>query len=351
MLCLLPSAASGFEFRGFSDITYTATKNKQDLAGGGNSAFALGQFDLYVSQSLSDRVDILSELVVEANEVGEFGVDLERLQVGYIFSDEMRVWTGRFHNLLGYWNTAFHHGAQLQTTIERPQFLKFEDDGGILPVHVVGLWATGRFPTSVATLEYGIMAGNGAKIIDVDPASFSGGALDPNSVSDNNNSKAFSFRLRAVPSAIDGLGVGISGNFSKVQFFDSSGTLTAINGEEEVRQVILGADLEYLANNIQFLTEFYQISDKDSKTFQNHAWYVQGGYKIADRYTPYIRFEHVEVNENDPYFTALGTSDFDKTVVGIRFDIIPISSLKAEVRFVDGIGDHQEYAIQWAFGF
>ncbi len=348
----LYSAAFGFEFKGFSDITFSFADNTQDSNDPkSNSAFALGQLDMYLSQNLSDRVDVLGELVVEANEEGEFGVDLERLQVGYIFNDGLRVWAGRFHNLLGYWNMTYHHGAQIQTTIERPQFLKFEDDGGILPVHVVGMWIDGRLRTDPAQLEYGIMIGNGAKIKGVDPATSSGGILDPNSVSDNSKNKSVSLHLRAMPSAIDGLGIGISANFSEVQLFDTDDKLILVNNKEEISQLIFGADLEYLANNIELLSEFYQILDKDKESFSSNAWYVQGGYKIAGRITPYVRFEKVMVDENDPYFIALGTSDLKKTIAGMRFDIMLTSSLKIEARFINSIDNFQEYGIQWAFAF
>lgn len=346
----LNSAVFGFEFKGFSDITFSFAHNTQDNNDPkSNSAFALGQLDMYLSQNLSERVDVLGELVVEANEEGEFGVDLERLQVGYIFNDGLRVWAGRFHNLLGYWNMAYHHGAQIQTTIERPQFLKFEDDGGILPVHIVGIWIDGRLRTDPAQLEYGIMIGNGAKIVGVDPATSSGGTLDPNSTSDNSKNKSVSLHVSAMPSAIDGLGIGISANFSKVQLFDTVGTTILLN--KEVSQSILGVDLEYLANNIELLSEFYRIRDKEKESFSSNAWYVQGGYKIANRLTPYVRFEHVTVDENDPYFIALGTSDLKKTIAGMRFDIILTSSLKIEARFINSVDNSQEYGIQWAFAF
>jgi hypothetical protein len=33
---------------------------------------------------------------------------------------QFQQWAGRFHSPYGYWNTAFHHGAQLQTSLLRP---------------------------------------------------------------------------------------------------------------------------------------------------------------------------------------------------------------------------------------
>jgi len=354
-----PREAFGVELKGFSDVTFNYTRNKQDTTDPNtNGSFVLGQFDLYVSEAIGDRLDFLSELVVEAGSSGEFHVDLERLQIGYLFSDALKVRAGRFHNLLGYWNMAFHHGAQLQTTIERPEFLKFEDDGGILPVHLVGMWVGGRFKTAPTALEYGVMVGNGAKVKNITCPTLpvctpsAPGELDPNSVGDNSKNKTVSFHLRLMPEAIRGLNLGISGSFSQLQFFDlATGTQIEINGSREIAQGIYGVDLEYLANNVEFLSEFYQIRDHGTRTFLNYAWYVQAGYKIANRFTPYARFERMTVHQDDPFFVALGTLDLSKTIVGIRFDIIPSSSLKAEVRFVNHIDNYNEYAIQWAFAF
>ncbi|MFX6330640.1 hypothetical protein ABTF76_20520, partial [Acinetobacter baumannii] len=91
-----------------------------------------------------------------------------------------------------YWNTAFHHGAQIQTAVLRPKFLEFEDGGGILPAHTVGLWGTGRLRLGDGRIEYDLYAGNGARIIDgmsAAPGSLPrNGQLDINLFSDDNHS-------------------------------------------------------------------------------------------------------------------------------------------------------------------
>jgi hypothetical protein len=47
------------------------------------------------------------------------------------------------HTPLGYWNQYYHHGAWFQATATRPEMYLFEDDGGILPVHEIGIEASG----------------------------------------------------------------------------------------------------------------------------------------------------------------------------------------------------------------
>src|SRR5262249_53135937 len=89
------------------------------------------------------------------------GVDVERLLVRYTRSDRLRIAAGRGHAALGYWNDAYHHGALLQPTIARPQGLRFEDDGGILPVHFVGVELSGALPFQGREPRYAANVSNG----------------------------------------------------------------------------------------------------------------------------------------------------------------------------------------------
>jgi len=134
----------------------------------------------------------------------------------------------------------------------------------------------------LGTLEYGVMVGNGPRIKNTGTGLT--GTLDPNSISDNNKDKAVSFHLRVLPSNIEGLGIGISGNFSEIQFFDTNGNPILVGGTNKVIQEILSVDIEYIANNIEMIAEGYQIRDHGSsiRHFINYAWYVQGGYKILE---------------------------------------------------------------------
>jgi len=127
----------GLPLHGFMDVDVGARNH------GGPRGFALGNLDFYLTPRIGDRIKGLIELNFEINDAGELDTDLERMQIGYVFSDAATVWVGRFHSPWGYWNTAYHHGQQIQTTLTRPKFLEFEDRGGIIPAHSVGLWGTG----------------------------------------------------------------------------------------------------------------------------------------------------------------------------------------------------------------
>lgn len=334
------STARSFELNGFGDVTFTnSTKTNND-----QGAFAIGGLDLYVSQPIDDRMNVFVELIVEADDTGNFGVDLERIQLGYLVNDALTLKAGRFHNIIGYWNTAFHHGTQLQTSIERPDFLEFEDEGGILPSHLVGLWASGRYKTAPLSLTYGVMVGNGSKVQD--------GALKPNNTSDNSGNKAVSFRLTAEPEGIPGLMFGASGSYALVSGFTGSSEIM------RVKQNIAALDMTYFERPFEFLAEYYLIRDKDdfsgSKKFSSNAFYIQGGYVIKDRFIPYARYEKVSLDDKgDPYFNAMGTTKESKrAIAGLRYNLNVSSAVKAEVRFINnGTEKFEEYAAQWSVAF
>ena len=99
----------------------------------------------------AERVQItydlpLAEIVFEFEEDdNEAVLDPERIQVRWAPSTLFSLTAGRMHTPLGYWNETFHHGTWFQTTAARPLLYEFEDDGGILPVHMVGLQAAATF--------------------------------------------------------------------------------------------------------------------------------------------------------------------------------------------------------------
>jgi hypothetical protein len=345
----LPSASQAFELNGFGDVTFT---NKEaDTNNGDNNGFALGQLDFYVAEQVSDRLDVLAEFVIESPGEG-FVVDLERLQIGYAFNNNHKLRAGRFHNLLGYWNLAFHHGAQLQTTVGRPFFLEFEDENGVVPVHMVGVWWDSKLNTGAGRVDLGVMFGNGASITG--DGSGPPVELNPDSGGDSDNDKAVSARIAFSPAAVRGLSGGVSGQFGTINIVGVGGSVT----DDQVDQIIWVIDLEYLANNIEALGEYYAWDhDFTGGTSSSSAYYVQLGYLVNGVWTPYIRYESLDA-ENDPYFDAVGmTTGTDRqkniALIGVRYDLNYRSALKAEWRAIDDDydGSFNEGAVQWSFSF
>jgi hypothetical protein len=343
ILCASRPAAA-FELHGFADVSYRQDIHNDADPHKDNGAFVIGPLDIYVAESLGPRVDMLAEFAIE------FGaVDLERLQIGYLFSDLLKVHVGRFHTSLGYWNTAYHHGAYLFTTIERPSFLEWEDDGGILPTHSVGLRASGRQFWRIGEFSYSATVSNGSSVTVEDGAY----VLDPNTESDPNRNKGVALRVAFAPTALAGWSLGASTVTNHVVNTDS---LPGPPLVLDVTQTIVGVDLTHAEGPWELLAEYFLLRDTDKigeDTATNHMYYLQVAREFRGTVTPYARYEQTSLEEDDPYLNVLGAGDQRMETVGVRVRVGEQSALKFEGRFVNtnGIDSHQEYAAQWAFAF
>ncbi len=111
-----------------------------------HTTFQSGEFDLFFSSRLSRCLSFLGEVVIGSDQTNEWGLDIERLQITLRASPFFEISGGRYHTSIGYYNTQFHHGTWFQNATGRPYMFLFEDSGGILPVHSVGITATGLVP-------------------------------------------------------------------------------------------------------------------------------------------------------------------------------------------------------------
>jgi hypothetical protein len=341
---LLPDAR-GFELKGFSDVNYI--KSTLDGDENENGTFALGAIDLYASELITDNIEVLLEVALENNIV-----DLERIQIGYIFNDALKIRAGRVHNILGYWNVHFHHGTYIQTAIDRPHFIKFEDEGGLIPVHLVGLWTSGRYAAGPVILWYDLMFGNGSRIVNIGGPDVT--ELNPNNGADDNRNKAVSFRLQVSPRFMNALKLMVSGSVSKVAGYDSSDLLLV-----EVDQNILNFSAVYdqQGDPFELLSEVFWVQNEDQLTNlgnnKSTLYYVQAGYTFIDLITPYFRYEQSMIEEDDPYMIALSAVDTKIALAGIRYELSTGSALKGEFRRIraDGVENSSEYAVQWSFAF
>lgn len=344
---LVGTRAAALEIHGFGDVSYARDNHDDADPEENNGAFLIGPLDFYIAERIGPRLDVLAEFAFESG-----AIDVERLQVGYLFSDAFKVYAGRVHTALGYWNTAYHHGAFLHTTIKRPLFLRFEDEGGILPVHSVGLMGSGRSFLRAGELSYAVVVGNGSSIAEVDGAP----ELDPNTDGDPNKNKAVGLHTAFAPNGLHGWAFGASLYESRVLNVVSLVSVPPILAGD-VTQTIVGADLSKTMGPFELLAEYFLLRHKDhlgvGGATTNHLYYVQTGYEFRELLTPYARHEQVSIEEGDPFAAALGSVDTRIETAGIRVRLGEQSVVKVEGRFVatDGAEHHQEYGAQWAFTF
>jgi hypothetical protein len=312
------SSDTGLPVHGFADVGggWSSGDDPIKLRG-----FNGGTLDLYLTPQFGERVKTLIELAVEYGQSGAVGLDIERMQIGYTLNDAATLWAGRFHTPFGLWNTSFHHGANLQTTIYRPRFLDFEDKGGVIPAHTVGLWASGRTAMAGGKLTFDAFIGNGSTI--------RGRILDFNGYTDDTSNKSVGFNLGYSPrGTFSGLTVGVHGLGSRVNAVD---TANAVISQTELR--MLGAYAAYDADDWEVLSEYYNFRNGGYNGGPSHnssAWFAQVGRTLG-QWTPFVRYENAKLDAQDRYFTsqAYGRA-YKRASAGLRYALDPRSSLKLE---------------------
>ena len=296
--------------------------------------------------ALGSRTRALFELNFEVGSDGTVGVDLERAQIGYQFADSATVWLGRFHTPYGYYNTAFHHGQQIATSLRRPRFIEFEDHGGIMPAHTVGAWLTGSERVGDQKVTYDAFIGNSQRI--------TGGKLDMNNAGNTHGSTIVGGNLGLLLSgALDGLKVGVDVFQTRILDEDAPPPAPA----SRVRS--FGVYAAYDTDSWEDIAEFHVFSNQDltghTGTHRSDAGFVQMGYR-AGRYTPYARYERGAFQQSDDYFAAQATgSSYYRTALGLRFDVDLVSALKlelAQTHLTDRVIDsYDEALLQYAIRF
>lgn len=310
------SASDGVPLHGFADVGVSTAKR-----GDVNKGFNVGTFSLYLTPQIGERIKTLVELAFEVSKAGDLSTDLERAQIGYTFSDNATAWVGRFHTPVGYWNTAFHHGAQIQTSVRRPRFLDFEDKGGIMPMHTVGAWLSGAIPAGPGRVTYDTWVGNSPRISNqVLNFNFAG-------TTNHNLTTGLNIGYQFRDGALEGLRVGVHGTRARVD--DDA---TPLNTQRTNMSGFYGF---YDNDRWEGIAEYYKFKNRDLTTatgsFGSNAWFTQLGYRIA-KFTPYARYEQSKLNQNDLYFASQDSGfSYHRSSVGLRYDIDPRMAVKLEL--------------------
>jgi hypothetical protein len=299
--------SAGPTFHGFmfGDVVYVAR------SAASNDGFLVGQMVAHGNGRLSTRLTLFGELSASARP-DSYAFEVERAILRYDFIDEFKLSVGRYHTPVSYWNTAYHHGLWLQTSIARPEIIKV--GSRFLPVHFVGVMAEGMLSATAVSLSYeaGIGNGRGANIARAGDAG------------DLNRSRAAVVAARVRPGHF-GLQLGGSVYFDRVSVALSSFNERIASAHAVLDHGSLEAGLEYA--NVRH--ESRATSDEHS----SEGWYAHAGYRLPgalSKWKPYARVERLDSNLADPVFTTV--EDYRAIIGGLRFDFEGLAALKGEYR-------------------
>ncbi len=305
-----------FNVMGFGDISYVSRDGTNE------DGFVIGQAVAHLSALLGPSFSVFGEFSATARD-DEYATEVERLIVKYDFSDRYKLSAGRYHTPIGYWNSAFHHGAWLQTTVSRPEMVRF--GSRVMPIHFVGVLLEGNLPSGDLGANYKVGYGNG-RHSNIARAGDAG---------DVNGDKAWMLQLASRSRRYQGLDVGIGFYADEIE----------LPGEPPIDERTVSAYLAWTREDPELLVEFLSADhDNGAQSGTTTAWYAQFAYRLPGErkhFKPYARLESIDVDASDPLLAPFDL-DYDAGIVGLRWDFNPYAALKAEFRSEEFAGGGRE---------
>lgn len=282
------------------------------------------------------RLRFLAEALVTPEQ------DLERLQVGWIAAPSTTVWLERHHTPYGYWNSQFHHGSYLQTPIQRPGILTFEDHGGVLPTHLSGLLLESEQPYKNGMLAYALSAGTG-------PQQELEGTLEPFGLlrpGQGSHKPTAALRLSSQSDISSPAMAGIFAGYSVIPS-------TMVN-VHEIRQTVVGVFLKHEQDKWRWIIELYCVRNDIDRpvgtvrsSFSSSS--LQGAYDLGRDWTLYGRGENIYGDPSDTFLMHFSDFIEERYLFGIRYELGPRQALKLELSDEHVAGDsYGQLALQWS---
>jgi hypothetical protein len=236
----------------------------------------------------------------------------------------------------------------LQLTINRPRVLRFEDEGGMLPIHQVGATVVYGPRRGDAGLELGLGIGNGhGRVLE---AIQTGG--------DNNRAKSLLLRVGAVGIGHPALRFGI--NLGLDSIAPEPATVRPLAPDTSILELITGVYLALRGEHAIVFSETYNVMHRAMGT----SWQVTDGFVLAGyRLGRFIPFGQIEARRgdgaSDPFYNpaaainseTIPPVDYIEGIAGLHFDLNTWSAFKLELtaRRQGGLDDYRA-ELNWSFG-
>ncbi len=282
---------------------------------------------------------------------------LERLQLGWNINPYNTLWLGRFHNPFDYWSERFHHGLYFQTSQLRPGIVEFEDNGGVMPIHLSGLLLKGFHLTSaMAGIRYDLALGTGPKVTRAaDGSELKTPGPTAALTRAARDSLAASARLAYLPDAAgeNEIGLFISRTIMPTENLPTiRGNVTqwasGLFGHWQGEQFkLLGASI--IIRHTLDMAMNGQDNRLMSHMFSNQ--YLQGEYTFKPRWHSYSRIEATQGSDDDEYIQSFAMFIKKRFLLGLRYDYLRHQAIRVEASRAEHQHDNTAFtmlAIQWS---
>ena len=351
VLALLAAAPSGaespHEFLAFPSVDGFYTFSESDSSvddSSGNAAL-----DLLYGYT-GKRFRFLGEYLW-SSEHAEF----ERLQAGLSIGDDTLVWGGRFHAPAKFWNSEYHHGQYLQTSITRPALEEWEDDGGSMPVHITGLLLESEHQRN-GDSAFGFAASVGYAPI------FENGKLEPHEIFESVSDFGLSLNLRVAyrPDFLSSSQVGLVTGWNEINVEQAAAPLP--DDPVTIDQAALGAFTDWYWGGLRLLASlvyFDNTIERPSQDVDDSYWlgYAQLEYEANNVMTVFGRIEGGIDQDDSAYLALIDAFITERYMLGARWDVAEHHALTIEVANTtfgagpSGSRDFNEFRLQWSAVF
>lgn len=333
----------GIQWRGFGEVNYKVLDQRRPEFGaygfvpGSAGNFYTGDFGLFLTSRLTDKADVLSEIVFEEGDAQTYTVRLRRMLLKYEYNDHLKMSFGRYQTNIGYYNWAFRSATWLQTTADRPLVMEYAREGGLLPTQAIGVSVTGAIPSGKLGLNYVAEYGSS----DTVRPDINGDSL----ANDENNGNQVNLGFFLRPDAVSGLQIGASYYHDKISNFDQGPSV-------RYGQSIVNGYVVYVTHGIEFLNEGFLIRDAalhfSNAVFNTPAFYSQFSKRIGNL-RPFFRYQYVNASSNNSIYDDVGLRLGPS--FGARYDLNDYIAFKAQLDHTVRRGEPDLNGLQLQFAF
>jgi hypothetical protein len=304
---------------------------------------ALGKVDVLLSHTGS-RFRALAETVVSTDEV-----DVERLQFGWEPAENTLIWAGRFHQPASAWNTEHHHGQYLQTAITRPSIENWEDDGALIPQHILGVLFDTRQPLGNGAGLHLALGLGGAPVLESN-------GFSPFNVSRSNrggHKLSVTARVAWLPEFVGASSYGLLLGTDTLAVADVS--TQSLLGTRQIDEDIVGIYTNWIRDPWRLLATAYYVdlkfdSNATSRDERFGAGYVQIERELPQALTLFARHEN-SLDAKSSRFVAIQQDRFwvRRSAAGLRWDFSKKQAITLELAQTTTLTDRfAEYRLQWS---
>ncbi len=277
--------------------------------------------------------------------------ELERLQIGYDFSNDTTLWFGRFHQPISAWNHRYHHGAYLQPSISRPAIENWEDESGVIPAHSTGFLLDTWQPMGDQNgLRYVVSAGIAPVLGVSELMPFD--VLDPD---DSSHKPAASLSISYFPDYVDESNFGLIAGYSEIEALPVPAL--GIDSNFAITQTLIGAQVVWERNDWQLISASYYVDNEVKGTPVDVGGWFLAGYAqalrtLSQNTNAYVRIERTSNAGTSGYLRLFPGYVYQRDVAGFRYDFSEHQAIALEYSGDKTFGDeYEEIRVQWSAVF